>query len=129
MLNMLINKKKNTRLVKNILSLMKVSWKFYQKLKKILKYFEKFEKIIWRFCEQNFSFISLFLSCTQQNAMLGNFNFQKIWGGGPPRPQYATPMFRAVVYAKIFFRAAPVHGTLFVNFSIFKNEHCDTIFT
>ena len=58
-----INKKKNTGLVKQFF---KVLWKCRENLrifKNILQYFEKFETIIWSFCEkfwgQDFSPISL----------------------------------------------------------------------
>ena len=43
------------------------------------------------FCGQNFSFIHFVLCWTQQNAMLGNFIFQPIRGGGAG-PSDATPM-------------------------------------
>ena len=44
---MLINKKKNTRVVIKLLTVLRKSReKFFQKFKKILKYFLKFEKII-----------------------------------------------------------------------------------
>ena len=42
-----------------------------------------YEGFVKSFVERYSLLFRFVLCCTQQNAMLGNLNFQKIWGAGP----------------------------------------------